>query len=353
MMPRRIRGPLVLTLALLALVVVGLVVAGLFVQLDRGVVVSQCGEHSRRTNSRCRTCCGSSSTKRPASVGMKWIGIGFCLQPYYEGRVGLPRSREPRSCGCSNACAWTKRWRPLQDAGRTNRRWLEEVAFPLLAPKPGRPSLQLRGKTLVDHFRADMASIEMLLARREASSDARAQRAILWVGFFAFGAVAAVHRGGAALYDSAISPVYAARARTREGRRAAPSLGRDSRRVRGREAHRAKLFKAPSCRTFCRSRRCCGLGATYLPAAEEAQDRRRLVRCVRAAWRSCASGNRRRCRARDRRGGRDEPNAPTRNVVRADRSEPGARARARQRRASAESVTDGYRDCRAGGRAQL
>jgi serine phosphatase RsbU (regulator of sigma subunit) len=158
----------------------------------------------------------------------------------------------------------------LQDAGRTNQRWLDEVARPLLAPKPGPPSLELHGKTLVDHFRADMASIEALLARREASSDAGAQQAFLLVGLFAFGASAAVILAAALFtiqqYRLSIrleqerEKAEAERGHLGEVRAAYEAEKRIAETLQGAFVQSA-LPELPMLR----------LGATYLPATDEAK----------------------------------------------------------------------------------
>lgn len=111
MMPRHIRGPLVLTVALMAVVVVGLVVAGLFV---RSIVASSFNnDESVRVARILVADVLRRSTKRPAFVGMERIGIGFCCSRTTKDGSGC-LERVAASPGCSNACAWRTRWRSFK-----------------------------------------------------------------------------------------------------------------------------------------------------------------------------------------------------------------------------------------------
>jgi serine phosphatase RsbU (regulator of sigma subunit) len=266
MMPRRIRGPLVLTLALMVLFVVGLVVAGLFV---RSIVASSFNNAESVRIARILVA-GVVRRQLDEETGIRGYEADrnrILLEPYYEGRAGLPRSRS-RLARVLERLRMDDALAVLQDAGRTNRRWLEEVALPLLAPKPGPPSLELRGKTLVDHFRADMASIEMLLARREASSDARAQRAVLLVGFFAFGAAAAVIV--AALLFTIQQ--YRLSMRLEQERGKAEAERRRSAEIRAAyeaEKRIAETLQGAFVQNVLPKPAMLRLGATYLPAADE------------------------------------------------------------------------------------
>jgi serine phosphatase RsbU (regulator of sigma subunit) len=86
----------------------------------------------------------------------------------------------------------------ISDAVETNRRWLRQD-LPLLYSRKRGHVLELRGKVLIDRFRADVHGIDIALARREVLGDVRAQRAIVWANFFALAAVLAV-AAAAALY---------------------------------------------------------------------------------------------------------------------------------------------------------
>jgi serine phosphatase RsbU (regulator of sigma subunit) len=112
------------------------------------------------------------------------------LQPYYEARRALPATVK-RAMGVLQNLRLQTAQTFLEDASKTNHRWLRAVAFPLLTTKSSRPALLFRGKKLVDHFRADIASTESLLAGHEARGRVGAQQAIAWVDLFAIGAIAA------------------------------------------------------------------------------------------------------------------------------------------------------------------
>lgn len=268
MMPRRTPGPFVLTLALMAVVIVGLVVAGLFV---RSIVASSFNNADSIRVARILVA-DVLREQLDEETGIRGYGADgnrAMLQPYYEGRVGLPGSlssvaRVLERLGMQEALT------TLHDAGRTNRRWLDEIALPLLAPKPGPRSLQLRGKALVDHFRADMTSIEMLLARRELSSDARAQRAILLVGLFAMGAVAAVIVG-ALLFTIAQYRLFVRLeqegAKAEEHRRYSAEI----RAAYETEKRVAQTLQGAFTQNILPEPALLGLAATYVPAAEEAK----------------------------------------------------------------------------------
>ena len=268
MMPRRTPGPLVLTLALMAVVIVGLIVAGLFV---RSIVASSFNDAGSIRVARILVA-DVLREQLDEETGIRGYGADrnrAILQPYYEGRVGLPRSlsrvvRVLERLGMGEALT------TLADARRTNRRWLDAIALPLLRPKPAPPSLQLRGKALVDHFRADMTSIDMLLARRELSSDARAQRAILLVGLFALGAVVAV-LVAVLLFTIA---QYRLAVRLEQERSKAEEQRRYSAEIRAAyeaEKRVAQTLQGAFTQNVLPKPALLGLGATYLPAAEEAK----------------------------------------------------------------------------------
>lgn len=191
------------------------------------------------------------------------------MQPYYKGRVGLPRARS-RVARVLERLRMEDALAILQDAALTNRRWLDEVALPLLAPEPGPQSLELRGKKLVDHFRADIASVQMLLARREASSDAGAQRAILLVGFFAFGAAAAVIVA-ALLFTIQQYRLSVRLERERENAEAERRHSAEIRAAYEAEKRIAETLQGAFVQNVLPEPAMLRLGATYLPAAEESK----------------------------------------------------------------------------------
>ncbi|MGA8797099.1 MAG: CHASE3 domain-containing protein, partial [Candidatus Cybelea sp.] len=268
MMPRRTPGPLVLTLALMAVVIVGLIVAGLFV---RSIVASSFSNAGSIRVARILVA-DVLREQLDEETGIRGYGADrnrAILQPYYEGRVGLPRSLS-RVARVLERLGMGEALTTLADARRTNHRWLDEIALPLLRPKAGPPSLQLRGKALVDHFRADMTSIDMLLARRELSSDARAQRAILLVGLFALGAVAAV-LAAAVLFTIT---QYRLAVRLEQERSKAEEQRRYSAEIRAAyeaEKRVAQTLQGAFTQNVLPKPALLGLGATYLPAAEEAK----------------------------------------------------------------------------------
>jgi serine phosphatase RsbU (regulator of sigma subunit) len=267
-MPRRTQVPLVLTLALMVVVVVALVVAGLFV---RSIVASSFRNAESIRVARILVA-DLLREQLDEETGVRGYGADrnrAMLQPYYEGRVGLPESRS-RVARVLGRLGMEEALATLQDAARTNRRWLDEVALPLLAPKPGPSSLQLRGKTLVDHFRADMASIETMLKRAEFTSDARAKRAILLIGFFALGAVAAVIAAALLFtiqqYRLALR-LDQERVTAEEQRR----YGAEIRAAYEAEKRIAETLQGAFVQNVLPELAMLRLGATYLPATEEAK----------------------------------------------------------------------------------
>jgi serine phosphatase RsbU (regulator of sigma subunit) len=113
------------------------------------------------------------------------------LQPYDNARAQMPDSFA-RVGAVLQRLNVPQTQSALDDARRTNARWLAEMARPSIAGTAGSPALQMHGKQLVDRFRADMRLIQDELARQEALADAQAQRAILGIEFFSVLAIAAV-----------------------------------------------------------------------------------------------------------------------------------------------------------------
>jgi serine phosphatase RsbU (regulator of sigma subunit) len=119
------------------------------------------------------------------------------LEPYYQGRATLPMLLS-RVKSVSQTLQLNEAMPLISDAVETNRRWLRQD-LPLLYSRKRGHVLELRGKVLIDRFRADVHGIDVALARREVLGDVRAQRAIVWANFFALAAVLAV-AAAAALY---------------------------------------------------------------------------------------------------------------------------------------------------------
>jgi serine phosphatase RsbU (regulator of sigma subunit) len=119
------------------------------------------------------------------------------LEPYYQGRASLPMLLS-RVKSVSQTLQLDEAMPLISDAVETNRRWLRQD-LPLLYSRKRGHVLELRGKVLIDRFRADVHGIDVALARREVLGDVRAQRAIVWANFFALAAVLAV-AAAAALY---------------------------------------------------------------------------------------------------------------------------------------------------------
>jgi serine phosphatase RsbU (regulator of sigma subunit) len=187
---RRVYGPLVLTLAFLAILTALLVVGGLRV---RSIVAT--AFHNANSIRMARIDVADVLREQlDEETGIRGYSAArqkILLQPYDDGAARMPGSLVQVSRVLYNLRI-PEAIVALRDASAMNRRWLEQVAFPLLGHRPGPPALEVRGKQLVDRFRADMARIEKLLARREALADAQAQRGVVLIGIFAAAAVATV-----------------------------------------------------------------------------------------------------------------------------------------------------------------
>ena len=80
----------------------------------------------------------------------------------------------------------------LRDAENTNDRWVREVARPLIQRRGRLQVIELRGKALVDRFRADAAELYANLTRRTALANARISAGLLLVGFCAAAALGVI-----------------------------------------------------------------------------------------------------------------------------------------------------------------
>ncbi|MDQ2866687.1 MAG: SpoIIE family protein phosphatase [Candidatus Eremiobacteraeota bacterium] len=72
----------------------------------------------------------------------------------------------------------------LDDAARTNNRWLQSVATPILTSRVKPERVERREKDLVDRFRSDIASVQGALGERESITSARANDAVDRIGLF-------------------------------------------------------------------------------------------------------------------------------------------------------------------------
>ena len=188
-MPRRIHWPLIASSAFLAVVIGVLVAGGLWVQ---STVAGSFRDAESIGTARFLV---EDVLRRQLDeeTGIRGYAVArraTLLQPYHEARIALPATIG-RAMGVLENLHLQTAAAVLQDAGRTNRRWLQEIAFPVLTSRSSRPALQFRGKRLVDRVRTDIASIEKLLADREAGGRQPTQQAVAWVDLFAVGAIAA------------------------------------------------------------------------------------------------------------------------------------------------------------------
>ncbi len=188
-MPSRIHPAIVVPLAFLAVVIGVLVAGGLWVQ---STVASSFGDAESIGTARFLV---EDVLRRQLDeeTGIRGYAVArraTLLQPYFEALAALPATLG-RATGALEKLRLPTAAATLEDAAGTNRRWLQEVAFPLLTSRSSRPGLQFRGKRLVDRVRTDIASIETSLAARDAGGRLRAQQAIAWVDLFAIGAISA------------------------------------------------------------------------------------------------------------------------------------------------------------------
>lgn len=109
--------------------------------------------------------------------GFAATGEALFLEPYHESTPKMKAAFERLNTtvievGAPNTA------RPLADALATNDEWQRSVAYSLINKKRFSPTLQRRGKTLVDRFRRDIGSIDATLGIRERAINAEAEAAI-------------------------------------------------------------------------------------------------------------------------------------------------------------------------------
>jgi serine phosphatase RsbU (regulator of sigma subunit) len=189
-MTRRIRAPLVLTLAFLTILIGLLIAGGLFV---RSIVAASFrdAERIRSAQTQVQDVIQEQLEEETGVRGYAVLHDRVLLEPYFKGRARLPSALK-RVRWAIEELRINDALSRVDDASITSSRWVHQVAFPVLLAHRPRRFLQLRGKMLMDRFRADTAAVEVALARREAAGDARAQLTIFWVGIFTFGAAAAM-----------------------------------------------------------------------------------------------------------------------------------------------------------------
>jgi serine phosphatase RsbU (regulator of sigma subunit) len=184
---RPFQGPLILTLAFLAILVLLLIVGGLVVRSTVNATFRS-AEQIRLARTHVSQLLAQQLDEETGVRGYAVVALPIMLEAYYGGRASMPlyvhRVRsELVALNVPEALP------SLHDAVITNYRWLHEVAFPIIRTKGRHTKAELRGKALVDRFRRDISAIDAALAGRVVVVAARAQQAVYWVDGFALGAV--------------------------------------------------------------------------------------------------------------------------------------------------------------------
>ena len=186
----RQRAPLAITLGFMLLVVAMLIAGGFLLRATVSKAFND-AERIRLARTHVAMMFAQQLNEETGLRGYAVVRLPIMLEPYYGGRANLPlylrRVRDdltelevPRALPA------------LKDAGRTNYRWVHEVAFPIIRSRGRHTTLELRGKVYVDRIRYDTEAIDLALAARTVAVNTRAQAAVLWVGGFAVAAVVAV-----------------------------------------------------------------------------------------------------------------------------------------------------------------
>ncbi|MGA9944842.1 MAG: SpoIIE family protein phosphatase [Candidatus Cybelea sp.] len=188
-MSSRTHVPLALTLGLLVVLVVLLVVGGMLLRK----MVGESFRSARGLREARIVAADFLKEQLDEETGIRGYATArqrTLLDPYYEGRVALPRSFAKLQTVVERGLYQA---RPaLNDAIKVNRRWIRIIATPVLTHKRTNRHVQLHGKALMDRFRADVGEIEGWLSRRELMADNRAQNSTVLIGAFSAAAVAAV-----------------------------------------------------------------------------------------------------------------------------------------------------------------
>ncbi len=190
------------------------------------------------------------------------------LEPYYAGRRSLGASfaglrRETTGLKLRIAAP------DIADAAAMSAIWTRTVAVPLLHLRPRNVrALEVRGKDLVDRFRADIARVETAIDGREHIADAKVQAGIDRFAMFVGGAVALLGLltiGFLVRQTQLASRLERARMRTEEARRRTAEL-RAAYKVEKRIADTLQeAFSQRALPTLPTLR----FSATYVPATEE------------------------------------------------------------------------------------
>ncbi len=120
--------------------------------------------------------------------GYAATGDSVFLEPYRFARAVLPRDLAHLRAQVSNLDI-SRAAQLVDETGSLNREWLATVADPILRNRATGATLQLRGKSLVDRFRAAMNGIDALLDRRERSAAAHIQNAITRIVLLLLGVI--------------------------------------------------------------------------------------------------------------------------------------------------------------------
>ena len=267
-MTRRIYIPLVLTLVFLALVAVVLVLAGHQVSKTIEEAFSGAGDVRAARITVARTI--SLQLDEETGVrGYATVRQRILLQPYYSARAALPVSfARLRQVLTDLKMPGTRA--VLEDAVRTNRRWVAVVAYPVITFRRVPARVQLRGKRLVDRFRTDLDFVENSLAARANQAQRRAQQAIYGVTLFAIGAVAAVIVA-ATLFAIQQYRLAVRLERTRERAEEERRRAAESRSAYEAEKRIADTLQGAFTQNLLPRMARVLFSATYLPAAEEAR----------------------------------------------------------------------------------
>ncbi|HEY2474960.1 MAG TPA: SpoIIE family protein phosphatase [Candidatus Cybelea sp.] len=260
--------PLVLTLVFLALVAVVLVVAGLGV---RSTIEDAFSGASDVRSARFLVARAMSQQLDEETGVRGYVAVHqrILLQPYFAARAALPVSFARLRRLLTDLRMPTTR-SVLDDAAKTNKRWVAQVAYPLITYHRVPARIQMHGKRLVDRFRRDLTTVENSLANRTARAQDRAQTAIFGVTLFAIGAVAAVIIA-ATLFTIQQYRLAARLERAREREEVERRRAAENKSAYEAEKRIADTLQGAFTQTLLPQMETVRFSATYLPAAEEAR----------------------------------------------------------------------------------
>jgi CHASE3 domain sensor protein len=110
--------------------------------------------------------------------GYAATGRKVFLEPYQEARRAMPGRLDALRQAVESERPDAAESRALAELRRLNETWLRTVAEPVLAGAPDRDALLVRGKALIDRFRAEAAALDARFAARYEAALARRDRAI-------------------------------------------------------------------------------------------------------------------------------------------------------------------------------